>query len=115
MALIWLMNGFYCKVLHLVPRHELIVARILGPAYAHFFTVCIGCSEILMSVWIVSNISRKLNAVVQMLIIAIMNTIEFFLAADLLLWGKANALFAGMLIAIIYVNEFMLHKKIHPR
>jgi hypothetical protein len=33
----------------------------------------------------------------------------------LLLWGKANALFAGMLIAIIYVNEFMLHKKIHPR
>jgi hypothetical protein len=30
-ALVWLANGLLCKVLGLVPRHEAIVARILGP------------------------------------------------------------------------------------
>ena len=29
-AAVWLANGLFCKVLNLVPRHQQIVARILG-------------------------------------------------------------------------------------
>ena len=98
--------------MNLVPRHELIVARILGSSHARLLTVFIGVSEIGMAVWILSGYKSKINAMAQMLIVATMNTIEFFLAEDLLLWGKINALVAVMLILVIYWNEFYLHKKI---
>jgi len=35
-ALIWLINGLFCKLLNFVPRHEEIVKRILGVFF--FFT-----------------------------------------------------------------------------
>jgi hypothetical protein len=114
-ATIWLLNGLFCKVLHLVPRHQQIVARILGHNQAGTFTTLIGISETLMAVWIVSGIKSRLNAMVQILIVATMNTIEFFLAPDLLLWGKFNALFAFLLIVAIYVNEFYLNPKLAPQ
>jgi hypothetical protein len=40
-----------------------------------------------------------------------MNTLEFILVPDLLLWGRANAIFAFMLIGVIYFNEFYLNQK----
>lgn len=40
-----------------------------------------------------------------------MNTLEFFLTPDLLLWGKFNALFAFLFIGFIYYQEFLLQKK----
>jgi hypothetical protein len=33
-AIVWLINGLFCKVLHFVPRHELIVGRIPGDGHA---------------------------------------------------------------------------------
>lgn len=111
-ALVWLANGLLCKVLNLVPRHQQIVGRILGETHAGLLTKLIGVSEILMAVWIISGIKSRLNAVAQMLIIAIMNCIEFVLAPDLLLWGKANSAFAFMFIALIYYNEFKLRKNL---
>jgi hypothetical protein len=109
-AAVWIANGLFCKVLNLVPRHEKIVARILGEPHAGLLTRAIGVSEILMAVWIITRIWPRLNAIVQMTIIAAMNCIEFILAPDLLLWGKANALFALLFIVLIYVNEFKLNK-----
>ena len=111
-ATIWIVNGLFCKVLNLVPRHQQIVAKILGNEYARLFTILIGCSEIFMAIWILSNIKSRLNAVAQILIIAAMNTLEFILVPDLLLWGKANAIFALVLILVIYLNEFYLNKKL---
>jgi hypothetical protein len=104
-ALVWLINGLFCKVLNLVPRHELIVGRILGQDYARSLTLLIGLSEIAMSIWILSGIKPRLNAYLQIAIIATMNTIEFTLAPDLLLWGKLNSLFAFLFILIIYFND----------
>jgi DoxX-like family len=104
-ALVWLINGLFCKVLNLVPRHELIVGRILGQDYARPLTLLIGLSEIAMSIWILSGIKSRLNAYLQIAIIATMNTIEFTLAPDLLLWGKLNSLFAFLFILIIYFND----------
>lgn len=107
---VWLINGLLCKVLHLVPRHQEIVARILGKDSSGLLTVLIGISEIIMAVWILSRAWSGFNAIVQILVIATMNTIEFLLAPDLLLWGRANAIFAFLFILLIYYNEFRLNK-----
>jgi DoxX-like family len=111
-ATIWFINGLLCKVLNLVPRHQQIVAGILGDKYSGTLTILIGLSEIAMAIWILSNIKTRLNAISQIIIIAVMNTLEFLLVPDLLLWGKYNSVFALVLIIAIYYNEFYLHKKL---
>lgn len=111
-ALVWFINGLFCKVLNFVPRHEQIVAAILGDAHAHIFTILIGISEIIMTIWILSGFKSRLNALVQIGVIATMNTLEFILVPDLLLWGKMNSLFAACLIVVIYINEFVIHEKV---
>lgn len=110
-ATVWIANGLFCKVLNLVPRHQEIVARILGNDHARLVTVLIGVSEIAMAVWILSGLWTRLNVITQILVIATMNTLEFFLVPDLLLWGKLNAFFAFLFILLIYCNEFLLNKK----
>lgn len=111
-AIVWFANGLFCKVLDLVPRHRQIVASILGDDYAKPLTLLIGFSEIGMAVWILSRRWTRLNAALQIFVIATMNILEFTLAPDLLLWGKANAIFAFMFILLIYYNEFYLNKKL---
>ena len=110
-ALVWLANGLFCKVLGLVPRHEQIVAKILSSNYAHNITVLIGISEIIMAIWILSSFKTRLNAIVQIVVVAIMNVIEFMFAPDLLLWGKFNSLFAFIFILVVLINGFYLNKK----
>ncbi len=110
-ATVWIANGLFCKVLNLVPRHEQIVARILGDDYSRPLTIIIGISEIIMAVWILSGYKTKLNAIAQISVVATMNTLEFILVPDLLLWGKLNSLFAFIFILVVYYNEFYLNKK----
>jgi hypothetical protein len=112
-AAVWFTNGFFCKVLNFVPRHEQIVERILGSNYSRLITLLIGLSEIVMSIWILSAIKTRLNATIQIIVIVTMNVLEFILAPDLLLWGKLNFCFAILLIFIIYYNEFSLSKNIN--
>src|SRR5215203_471164 len=111
-ASVWFINGFYCKVLNLVPRHMQIVGRIVGYDGATLLTVFIGILEVSMAVWILSNIQSRLNAFVQISLVAFMNTLEFILVPDLLLWGRANAFFALMFIFLIFYNEHSLNKKL---
>src|SRR6202050_5036426 len=103
-AIVWIANGLFCKVLNLVPRHQEIVARILRTDHPRRVTILIGLSEMAMALWILSRIWTRTNAIAQILIIATMNSLEFFLAPDLLLWGKANAVFAFMFILLIYYS-----------
>jgi hypothetical protein len=110
-AAVWIVNGLFCKVLNLVPRHQEIVARIIGSAHAEVFTRTIGFSEMAMAVWILSGIRTKLNAITQIVVIATMNSLEFVLAPDLLLWGRFNALFAFLFILLILFNEFYLRNR----
>ncbi|HTB52719.1 MAG TPA: DoxX-like family protein [Ferruginibacter sp.] len=107
---VWIGNGLFCKLLNFVPRHQSIVVRILGNEHAVLFTKAIGFSEVLMAVWIVSSIKPRICAITQMVIIATMNIIEFFLARDLLLFGKLNAVFAFLFVMLIFYNEFVLGK-----
>jgi hypothetical protein len=110
-ALVWIINGFICKVLNLVPRHREIVGRIIGNERSGTFTLLIGLSEMAMAIWILSGKWSKINAITQIAVIAVMNTLEFILAPDLLLWGRFNALFAFLFIILIYYNEFHYKRK----
>ncbi len=110
-ATVWIVNGLFCKVLDLVPRHEQIVAQILGDDYSKALTILIGLSEILMAIWVLSKFKSRLNAIAQIGIVGLMNTLEFILVPDLLLWGKLNSLFAFLFILVVYFNEFYLKKK----
>jgi len=107
-CLAWFVNGLFCKILNLVPRHQEIVGRILGEEYSWLFTKAIGIAEILMVVWIVSKIRSRFCAIFQIAIVGTMNFIEFILVPDLLLFGRMNIVFASIFIVIIYVNEFVL-------
>jgi uncharacterized membrane protein YphA (DoxX/SURF4 family) len=109
-ALVWLINGLFCKVLNLVPRHQQIVSRILGEEYSGIATKAIGVSEILMCIWIISRIKTRLSALTQIVIVATMNILEFILAPDLLLFGRINIILATVLIFAIFINEFVLNK-----
>ena len=110
-TLVWFINGFICKVLNLLPRHQEIVARITGNEQSRTFTLLIGLSEMVMAGWILSGKWSRVNAITQIVVIAVMNTLEFILVPDLLLWGRFNALFALLFIILIYYNEFHLKRK----
>jgi uncharacterized membrane protein YphA (DoxX/SURF4 family) len=110
-ATVWIANGLFCKVLNLVPRHEQIVAKILGDDYSKPLTILIGLSEIIMAIWILSGYKTKLSAFAQIAVVATMNTLEFILVPDLLLWGKLNSFFAFLFISVVYFKEFYLNKK----
>jgi len=110
-AIVWIANGLFCKVLNLVPRHQQIVGQILGEEHSRPLTLLIGVSEIGMAIWILSGFWTRINAVTQILVIATMNILEFVLVPNLLLWGKANSIFAFMFIVLIYYNEFYLNRK----
>ena len=110
-AIVWLINGLFCKILNLVPRHQEIVSRILGDRYSREMTFTIGVLEILMVIWILSKFKSKINAITQILIVLVMNVIEFIQVPDLLLWGKLNIVFALLFSVIIYLNEFKLNIK----
>jgi hypothetical protein len=111
-ALVWITNGLLCKVLSVVPRHQEIVARILPEGDARIWTLSIGFAEIGMAAWILSGFMARLNATVQIVVIATMNVLEFIMAPDLLLWGRLNALFAFLFILVIFYNEFCLRNKL---
>ena len=111
-AAVWLINGLFCKVLNLVPRHQQIVANILGVDHARNLTLLIGFSEIAMAVWILSGIKPKLNAITQIVVIVAMNTLEFFMAPELLLWGKANAIFALLFVLFISYYAFYIYPRV---
>jgi uncharacterized membrane protein YphA (DoxX/SURF4 family) len=109
-GLVWFINGLFCKILNFTPRHQQIVARILGDTNAIELTKAIGIAEVLMVIWIFTGIKSKWCALFQMFIIAVMNIIEFIYAPDLLLFGKINIILAFCFIVIIYVNEFILKR-----
>lgn len=98
-AAVWLVNGLWCKVLGGVPRHEEIVARILGAEYAGPLTRLIGAAEIVFAIWILSGLRRRWSAWTQIAVVLTMNVIEAALAPDLLLFGRLN-----LLVALAYVS-----------
>jgi len=105
-ALVWLVNGLGCKVLDLVPRHRAIVGRILGSEHELLLTRLIGVAEIVMALWVLSQWRWRWSAAVQIVVVLTMNVIEFWLAPDLLLFGRLNAFIAVAYSALVAYAGF---------
>ncbi len=95
---VWIFHGLYSKLLDGIPRHRLIVARILGDDLAVIATKAVGVCEILLGLWAFSHRWPRSCAVVQTLAIVAMNTLEIARAPDLLISAPGMvALNAGFL------------------
>lgn len=82
---VWLFHGLYSKICEGIPRHRLIVGRILGDGIADKATLFIGVMEITLGLWAFSGLQRRSCALVQTLAIIAMNTLEILFAKDLLI------------------------------
>ncbi|MCR6642852.1 MAG: DoxX-like family protein [Sporocytophaga sp.] len=105
-ALVWLINGLFCKLLNMVPRHQEIVGRILGDDHTFLITKAIGAGELLIVFWILSRIKSKWCSIAQIGLVITMNIIEAILAPDLLLFGRGNLFVAFVFVIVVYMNEF---------
>ncbi len=106
-AIIWMINGLFCKILNLVPRHREIVAEILGETSSSTLTIAIGILEIIFALWIFLDYKSKLHAILQIIVVLTMNIIEFFIVPDLLYWGKFNIIFALAFVSLIHYTYFI--------
>ncbi|MEM1059365.1 MAG: DoxX-like family protein [Verrucomicrobiota bacterium] len=82
---VWFFFGFVLKVLGAEPRHEAIVAAVLGSAVAGPATVLVGLGEIVLGVWVLSGWRPRICAAAQTAAILAMNTLELIFAQELLL------------------------------
>jgi hypothetical protein len=89
---VWVFHGLYSKIFNRIPRHRLIVAKILGAANAGVSTKVIGLLEVLLGLWVFIGWQPLGCASVQTAAIVAMNTLEICLAGELLISA------AGMVI-----------------
>ena len=82
---VWVFHGLYSKILNGIPRHRLIVGKILGTANAGIATKAIGLLEVLLGLWAFTGWQPVGCAVVQTTAIVAMNTLEIVLAGELLI------------------------------
>ena len=100
---VWVFHGFYSKILNGIPRHRLIVGKILGAANAGMATKAIGLLEVLLGLWAFTGWQPAGCAVVQTAAIVAMNTLEIFLAGELLISA------VGMVILNLGFLSFVWH------
>ena len=98
---VWIFHGLYSKLLNGIPRHRMIVDRILGKRLGFLATKLIGGAEVLVGIWVFTGWQPVLCASVQTLAIVSMNTIEILFARDLLISAAGMVLLnAGFLLLI---------------
>jgi len=99
---VWIFHGLCSKILGLIPRHQLIVGRVLGESWAGPATVGVGVMEILLGIWAMSGRKRPACALVQTLAIAGMNTLEIWLARDLLISAPGMVALNLVFLAVVW-------------
>ena len=110
-ASVWLISGLYCKLLDYVPRHQEIVARILGNEYAPFLTNIIGLCEVFLGIFILMGYHSKQIAILQVFLITLMGIIGIIMVPDLLLFGRYNGLLSLAFCFLILYTEFYMKRK----
>jgi uncharacterized membrane protein YphA (DoxX/SURF4 family) len=99
---VWIFHGLWSKILGGIPRHELIVARILGDEFARPLTFLIGCGEILLGLWVLSGRRALACAAFQTLILVAMNALEIRLANELLISAPGMVALNLLLIGTVW-------------
>lgn len=97
---VWVFHGLYSKLLNGIPRHRMIVGKILGSERAVIATRAIGLLELLLGGWAMSGWHPVWCAWVQTSAIIGMNSLELLLARELLISGSGmvalNVVFLGL-------------------
>ena len=100
---VWVFHGFYSKILNGIPRHRLIVGKILGAANAGIATKAIGLLELMLGLWAFTGCQPVGCAVVQTAALVAMNTLEIIMAEELLISA------AGMVILNLVFLTLVWH------
>lgn len=89
---VWIFHGLFSKIINGIPRHRAIVGRILGQDFSVGMTFLIGALEIALGIWILLGWRKKACALLQTSALVVMNTLEIWLAKDLLYspWGMVG-------------------------
>ena len=74
-AMVWLYQGLWCKVLGGVPRQEAVISTVpfLGAAQVHVALIALGLVECGVAVWVLSGRRMRQAAIVQTALLAAMN------------------------------------------
>ena len=66
-ALVWLYQGMWCKLLGRVPQQEAVVAAapFIGPAAARAVLIALGSAECCIAAWVLSGQRMRHAALVQ--------------------------------------------------
>jgi len=85
-ALVWLYQGLWSKVLGGVPRHEAVIAAVpfIGSAAGHSALITLGLLECGIGLWVLSGRWMRPAAIVQTVLLAAMNTGALIWAAHLI-------------------------------
>ncbi len=97
-------HGLYSKLLDGIPRHRLIVARVLGEDWARAATLAVGCCEVLLGVWVFLHRWPRVCAAVQTLAILTMNALEISRAPDLLISAPGMVALNCLFLALAWYN-----------
>lgn len=99
---VWVFHGLYSKILNGIPRHRLIVAKILGPANVGIITRAIGVLEVSLGVWTFTAWHPVPCAVIQTAALVAMNTLEICLARELLISALGMVILNTGLLAVVW-------------
>jgi hypothetical protein len=74
-ALVWLYEGLWCKLLGGMPRHAEVIAAtpFLGPVTARAALITLGLAECGIAVWVLSGQRMRQAALVQTVLLVAMN------------------------------------------
>lgn len=75
-ALVWLYQGLWCKILGRIPRHEAVLASVpfLSARAAHAALLLLGLFECAIAVWALSGKRPREAAWCQTLLLIVMNS-----------------------------------------
>jgi DoxX-like family len=84
-ALVWIYQGLWCKVLGQAPRHEAILNTLplFTPAEAHSVLIALGLLECGIAVWVISGWRPTQGALLQTALLVGMNAGGLIFAARL--------------------------------
>src|ERR1700748_199041 len=74
-ALVWLYQGLWCKLLGGVPRHQAVVAAapFIGPLTARTVLIALGSAECCIAAWVLSGQRMREAALAQTPLLLAMN------------------------------------------
>jgi uncharacterized membrane protein YphA (DoxX/SURF4 family) len=74
-ALVWLYQGLWCKVLGRVPGHAAVISAVpfIGPAAGRVALIALGLVECGIAAWVSSGVGMRQAAIVQTVLLVAMN------------------------------------------